>query len=130
MQQLTETSEKLASAVRIGFLLAEGFDFYALAAALEPLRQANDVARCVVCEWQILSLEGQPLKANNGIVAATLQLSQAKPLDVLILCLGSELQLCTDDSVRESLALLTKPTCRTLDVGELAELISVARLSP
>ena len=33
MQQLTETSENLASAVRIGFLLAEGFDFYAL-----PLR--------------------------------------------------------------------------------------------
>jgi hypothetical protein len=48
---------------------------------------------------------------------------------VLILCLGSELQLCTDDSVRESLALLTKPTCRTLDVGE-CEFIGVARLSP
>lgn len=130
MQQLTETSENLASAVRIGFLLAEGFDFYALAAALEPLRQANDVARCVVCEWQILSLEGRPLKANNGIVTATVQLSQAKPLDVLILCLGRELQLCTDDSVRESLALLNEPTCRTLDVGELAELIGVARLAP
>ena len=37
MQQLTEVGQRLTSAVRIGFLLSEGFDFYALAAALEPV---------------------------------------------------------------------------------------------
>ncbi len=91
MQQLTEVGQRLTSAVRIGFLLSEGFDFYALAAALEPLRVANEMARCDVCEWQILSLAGRPLKASNGIATATVELNQAKPLDVLILCLGNEM---------------------------------------
>jgi len=39
MQQLTEVGQPLASTVRIGFLLSEGFDFYALAAALEWINE-------------------------------------------------------------------------------------------
>lgn len=92
MQQMTEVDQRLASVVRVGFLLSEGFDFYALAAALEPLRVANEVAGCDVCEWQILSLAGRPLKGSNGIATATVELNQAKPLDVLILCLGNEMK--------------------------------------
>ncbi|KXK72323.1 hypothetical protein BC89_02095 [Pseudomonas monteilii] len=92
MQQLTEVGQPLASTVRIGFLLSEGFDFYALAAALEPLRIANEVARCEVCQWQIISLGGRPLKASNGISTATVELSQAKPLDILIVCPGDEMR--------------------------------------
>lgn len=91
MQHLTEVAQQRVSTVRIGFLLSEGFDFYALAAALEPLRLANEVARCAVCQWQILSLSGWSLKASNGIATATVELSQAKPLDVLIVCRGDEM---------------------------------------
>lgn len=78
MQQLTEVGQPLASTVRIGFLLSEGFDFYALAAALEPLRIANEIARCEVCQWQIISLGGRPLRASNGISTATVELEPGK----------------------------------------------------
>ena len=77
--------------LRIGFWLVEGFDFFTLANALEPLRLANQVAGPGVCHWQILSSEGQPLYASNGIVTATSRLDQAQSLDVLILCGGENL---------------------------------------
>lgn len=87
--QLTDFCHPQPPTLRIGFWLVEAFDLYALANALEPLRLANQVAGPGVCHWQILSLEGQPLSASNGIVTATTRLDQAQPLDVLILC-GSE----------------------------------------
>jgi transcriptional regulator GlxA family with amidase domain len=86
MLQPTDASHRPPAPLRIGFWLSEGFDFYALAAALEPLRRANEAAGHGVCEWQILSLEGQPLKASNGIATATVQLNQMQRLDVLVVC--------------------------------------------
>lgn len=86
MLQPTDAIHRSPAPLRIGFWLSEGFDFYALAAALEPLRRANEAAGHGVCEWQILSLEGQPLKASNGIATATVQLSHAQRLDVLVVC--------------------------------------------
>jgi transcriptional regulator GlxA family with amidase domain len=71
--------------LRIGFWLTEAFDFYALASALEPLRLANVSAGRTVCEWQILSAEGRPLRASNGITMASLAMAQAQPFDVLML---------------------------------------------
>jgi transcriptional regulator GlxA family with amidase domain len=72
--------------LKIGFWLTEDFDLFTLANALEPLRLANQVAGRNLCQWQILSLEGQSLKASNGIATATTQLDRAQALDVLILC--------------------------------------------
>ncbi|CAG8863466.1 hypothetical protein PS627_00404 [Pseudomonas fluorescens] len=86
MLQLTDANQRPPAPLRIGFWLTAGFDFYALAAALEPLRRANEAAGHGVCEWQILSTEGEPLKASNGIATATVPLSQAQLLDVLVVC--------------------------------------------
>lgn len=92
MLQLTEPCRQKTPLLRIGFWLTEAFDLYALANALEPLRLANQMAGRSVCEWQILSLEGQNLNASNGIATATSRLDQAQPLDVLILCCGENLR--------------------------------------
>ncbi|MGV8860445.1 MAG: GlxA family transcriptional regulator [Pseudomonas sp.] len=96
MLQLTESGGPQLPALRIGFWLMEAFDLYALANALEPLRLANQLAGRNVCQWQILSLEGQQLNASNGIATATARLDQAQTLDVLILCGGENLHTCTD----------------------------------
>lgn len=96
MRQLSQAREPSPAALRVGFWLTEAFDFYALANALEPLRQANEAAGQTVCEWQILSLQGRQLKASNGIATATRQLSQAQPLDVLILCASDDLHASRD----------------------------------
>ncbi|MGH8383977.1 MAG: GlxA family transcriptional regulator [Pseudomonas sp.] len=96
MMQLTESGQPQAPMLRIGFWLMDDFDFYALANALEPLRLANQLAGRSVCEWQILSLEGQPLKAGNGIATTTARLDQVHRLDVLILCGGDNPHLQTE----------------------------------
>ena len=98
MLQLTEAGETTPAVLRIGFWLLEAFDLYALANALEPLRLANQVAGRDICQWQILSLHGQQLNANNGIATATSRLDQAQPLDVLILCGDESLHLPADHS--------------------------------
>jgi transcriptional regulator GlxA family with amidase domain len=96
MLQLTESGRPQPPVLRIGFWLMEAFDLYALANALEPLRLANQLAGRSVCQWQILSLEGQQLNASNGIATATARLDQAQTLDVLILCGGDNLHLRTE----------------------------------
>lgn len=79
--------------LKIGFWLTERFDLFALANALEPLRLANEVAGRTVCQWQILSLEGQSLSASSAIATSTARLDQASALDVLILCASEPSQL-------------------------------------
>lgn len=96
MLQLTESGRPQPPVLRIGFWLMEAFDLYALANALEPLRLANQLAGCNVCQWQMLSLDGQQLNASNGIATATARLDQAQMFDVLILCGGDNLHLQTE----------------------------------
>jgi transcriptional regulator GlxA family with amidase domain len=93
MLQLTEAGRPRPPVLRIGFWLMEAFDLYALANALEPLRVANQLAGHSVCQWQILSLDGQSMSASNGIATATARLDQAHAFDVLILCGGDNLLL-------------------------------------
>lgn len=91
MAQCADVRNNTAKVLRIGFWLTEAFDFYALASALEPLRVANELAGKTVCEWQMLSLQGAPLRASNGVTMATLALDQAQPYDVLmhLNCVGA-----------------------------------------
>lgn len=88
MLQISQAEQPSSAVLRIGFWLSDAFDFYTLARALEPLRLANEVAGCKVCEWQIISDHGQPRKASNGIATATVRLSEAQPLDFLVFCGG------------------------------------------
>ncbi|MNF54452.1 HTH-type transcriptional regulator CdhR [compost metagenome] len=97
MLQLTESGRPQPPVLRIGFWLMEAFDLYALANALEPLRLANQLAGCNVCQWQMLSLDGQQLNASNGIATATARLDQAQMFDILILCGGDNLHLQTEN---------------------------------
>ena len=49
------------------FLLADMFSMMPFAAALEPLRQANRMARCPLYSWRLVSETGEPVTASNGI---------------------------------------------------------------
>ncbi|MFJ3483305.1 hypothetical protein ACIPL1_07945 [Pseudomonas sp. NPDC090202] len=84
MLQRTDVRPTPVKVLRIGFWLSDAFDFYALASALEPLRLANERAGQTVCEWQMLSQRGHPLKASNGITMATQPLDPAQPFDVMM----------------------------------------------
>jgi len=50
------------------FLLCDMFSMMAFAAAIEPLRQANRMARKPLYSWCLVSLNGAPVTASNGVV--------------------------------------------------------------
>ncbi len=52
---------------RIGFLLVPGFSMMAFFAAVEPLRIANRVADRALYAWCLISADGQPVSASNGM---------------------------------------------------------------
>ncbi|UCO98632.1 helix-turn-helix domain-containing protein [Metapseudomonas lalkuanensis] len=73
----------------IGFLLLEGFSLIALAGSLEPLRLANQHPGAGRYRWCILTCNGNPVRAGNGMqLTPEGSLAEASGLDALILCGG------------------------------------------
>ena len=85
-------SKNLKLPGRIGFFLVPDFSMIAFAAALEPLRIANRMDGRQLYSWQLISKDGLPVTASNGIsvhvdrgMAAELRHG---PLSSVILCSG------------------------------------------
>jgi AraC family transcriptional regulator, glycine betaine-responsive activator len=77
----------------IGFLLVPQFSMIAFTSAIEPLRLANRVAERVLYEWRLLSGDGEPVCASNGVkVAVDQHLADAHNVDVLLVCAGLDVQ--------------------------------------
>jgi AraC family transcriptional regulator, glycine betaine-responsive activator len=77
--------------VRIAFLLVPRFSMMAFAAAVEPLRSANRLSGSALFEWQLVSADGNPVEASNGISVATQgSLAELGKLDMIIACAGLE----------------------------------------
>ena len=53
--------------VRIGFLLLDSFTMIALASAVEPLRMANQLSGRELYSWLLLTADGEPVRASDGI---------------------------------------------------------------
>lgn len=53
---------------RFVFLLLENFTLIAFAGAVEPLRLANRMSGRQLYEWQVITADGQPAAASNGVV--------------------------------------------------------------
>ena len=54
----------------IGFVLVPDFTMMAFTAAVEPLRSANRACGRPVFAWRLLSEDGRPVRASNGVVVA------------------------------------------------------------
>jgi transcriptional regulator GlxA family with amidase domain len=77
--------------VRIAFLLVPRFSMMAFAAGVEPLRAANRLSGAALFEWQLISADGSPVEASNGIsVAAQGALAELGKVDMIIACAGLE----------------------------------------
>ncbi len=71
----------------LGFFLAPTFSMLAFVAALEPLRVANRRSGRALYRWSILSADGQPVAANNGMFqAADGPAAAASGLDAVVVC--------------------------------------------
>src|SRR5450631_4461186 len=52
---------------RFGLLLLPEFPLYALTPAIEALRIANQNSDRRLFDWQLISIDGKPVKAGNGM---------------------------------------------------------------
>lgn len=76
---------------RLAFLLQPQFSMMAFAAALEPLRAANRIAERTLYEWPLVSLDGRPVTASNGIpITVDHDLDGVGQPDLLVACVGLE----------------------------------------
>jgi len=70
---------------RIGFLLLPKFSLLAFASAIEPLRVANLFAGRTLYEWRLLSEDGGPVAAANGMASVTdYALAEAPALPAIV----------------------------------------------
>ena len=56
--------------LRIGILLLPSFSNFGLASLIEPFSIANWLAQRSLFQWTLLSVDGQPVPASNGLLAS------------------------------------------------------------
>jgi transcriptional regulator GlxA family with amidase domain len=85
---------------RVGFLLVPRFSMIALTAALEPLRTANQIAGRPLYEWHLMSPDGQPVGASNGVALIPHGgLADRESFDIVMVVAGTEPQKGRDERV-------------------------------
>lgn len=89
-----------AAPERISFLLIPDFSMMAFMTAVEPLRVANRMAGRQLFSWQILSLDGGPVTASNGMtVVADSSYEAVEQLPMLFICASFEPERFADRSL-------------------------------
>src|SRR6266403_416751 len=89
---------------RFGFLTLANYSLIALANAMEPLRMANRVGQGSLYDWTVLTLDGRPAVASNGLsIAPTRALAEAGPIDVLFVCGGVDVRDAVDQRLQSAL---------------------------
>jgi len=84
----------------IGFLLTPGFAMMAFAAAIEPLKAANNLSGEQHYRWTLYSADGEPVPSSNGIEVVPHKAAAAEVnLDRLFVCGGAISQLHTEPHV-------------------------------
>ncbi len=102
---------------KFAFLTLQRYSMIALSNAVEPLRMANTLTGQPVYEWSIVSLDGQPTPASNGLqLSPTIPLEQAGNVDILFVCGGVEIQDAVSPKV---LAALKRLAERRIPLGAL-----------
>lgn len=82
-------NEKPQNVCHIGFALLPHFTMMALSAAIEPLRMANHLSGKTLYRWSLISRDGQPVKASDGLtVNVDCSYAQHESFDAVIMCGG------------------------------------------
>src|SRR5213082_761927 len=89
----------------------------ALSNAVEPLRMANIITSEAVYDWAIVSLDGQPTPASNGLqLSPTVSLDRLGPVDILFVCGGVDVQEAVSPRIVAALRRLAE---RRVPLGAL-----------
>jgi AraC family transcriptional regulator, glycine betaine-responsive activator len=103
---------------KFAFLTLPRYSMIALSNAVEPLRMANSLTGQTVYEWSIVSLDGLPVSASNGLqLSPTLALEDCGAFDILFVCGGVNVQQAVSPKVVAALRRLAE---RRVPLGALS----------
>jgi transcriptional regulator GlxA family with amidase domain len=97
-------SKTASTPQRVAFLLLPDFSMMAFTSSVEPLRAANRLSGRKLYSWQILTHDGQPTKASNGIaIVPDGSLFEDLEADALFVCAGVRAERFSDQKVFDRL---------------------------
>jgi len=82
---------------RVGFFLPPDFILMSFAAAIEPLRAANNVSEKPLYEWKFVTIGGRPAEALGGQFQADAAVGDDITVDLLVVCSPSDWTTFRDD---------------------------------
>lgn len=93
----------------ISFLLTPQFSMVAFSSAIEPLRAANRVARETLFEWELLTVDGLPVRASNEVeFIPDRALASAQNSDLLLICAGIRAYTHLDNRISKEIRTLAR----------------------
>jgi AraC family transcriptional regulator, glycine betaine-responsive activator len=102
---------------QIGFLLLPHFSMIAFASAVESLRLANRTSGRALYAWSLITRDGQPVKASNGIaIPPDASMESAPAFEMLMVCSGIGGHLYNDKTVFSWLRRLDR---KGINIGAL-----------
>ena len=109
--------KEMSQVKHVAFLTLNNFSLIAFSNAIEILRIANYLLGEEVYQWSVITVDGQPVTASNGLVFAnTSQLDFANMPDVLLVCGGVNIQNAVNHNV---IKLLTQASKYNIWLGGL-----------
>ena len=98
-----------------GFLLVPNYSMIAFTSAVEPLRMANRAAQKTLYSWSIYTLDGNPVKASNGLeITPYGSIDKAGEMLYFFVCGGVEI---ADSWTRSMKFVLRKIASRNIIIG-------------
>ncbi|MCF8159173.1 MAG: GlxA family transcriptional regulator [Polaromonas sp.] len=102
---------------RFVFLTLPNYSFIALSSAVEALRMANRVTKQDVYAWTLVSLDGNPVAASNGLsLSPTVSIENMGPADIVFVCGGVNVEQTVTPALVATLRWLSQ---RHIALGSL-----------
>lgn len=96
------TIGRAGAIARIAFYLVPRFSMMAFSSALEPLRMANQRAGTTLFSWTLVSTDGEPVEASNGVAFACTAAARSRDsFDAAFVCSGLDVHRIDDEAGAE-----------------------------
>ncbi len=122
-------SLKLRPPQEVGFFLLPGFAMMGFSAAIEPLRSANRLSGDQLYNWSMLTIDGAPQQASNGIEITPDYSIESLPVnfDLVIVCAGiTNPESMRSRSLHDWLRKLARRGCVVGAIGTGSEVLANA----
>jgi len=99
-------SKSSSSFTHFAFMPLNNFTMLAFSNAIEVLRMANYLEGTILYRWSVVSPEGGPVTASNGLSVTTIRADQCPAADVVFVCGGTDIDAAVNPATLELLQYL------------------------